>query len=377
MSEYSVSTQFIDLAAQQKLIRPDLEAAILKVLDHGQYIMGPEVKEFEAQLREFTGASHALTCANGTDALTLVLMAWGVGPGDAVFVPSFTYVATAESPAQLGATPFFVDVCADTFNIDPHSFKQAVIDCRALGLNPKVVIAVDLFGQPADIDFVTEIAHAENIKVLVDGAQSFGATSKGRRVGSMGDAATTSFFPAKPFGCYGDGGAVFTNNDEDSEIINSIRLHGKGSNKYDNVRIGLNSRLDTLQAAILIEKLKLFPGELSMRSLVAQNYNFLLSDVCNVPVLSNGNSSSWAQYTLKLDNRGELQSKLKEVGIPTVVYYPIPLSKQIGYKQYPSVTTGVDSSAVLSEKVLSIPMHPYLSDESQRNISRKIIECLD
>ena len=375
MSEYSVSTQFIDLAAQQKLIRSDLEAAIIKVLDHGQYIMGPEVKEFEAQLREFTGAAHALTCANGTDALTLVLMAWGVGPGDAVFVPSFTYVATAESPAQLGATPFFVDVCADTFNIDPHSFKQAVIDCRALGLNPKVVIAVDLFGQPADIDFVTEIAHAENIKVLVDGAQSFGATSKGRRVGSMGDAVTTSFFPAKPFGCYGDGGAVFTNNDEDSEIINSIRLHGKGSNKYDNVRIGLNSRLDTLQAAILIEKLKLFPGELSLRSLVAQNYNLLLSDVCNVPVLSHGNSSSWAQYTLKLDNRGELQSKLKEDGIPSVVYYPIPLSKQIGYKQYPSVTTGVDSSAVLSEQVLSIPMHPYLSDESQRYISGKIIEC--
>lgn len=377
MSEYSAPTQFIDLAAQQKLIRPQLEAAILKVLDHGQYIMGPEVKEFEAQLREFTGATHALTCANGTDALTLVLMAWGVGPGDAVFVPSFTYVATAEAPAQLGATPFFVDVCEDTFNIDPHSFKQAVIDCRALGLNPKVIIAVDLFGQPADIDFVAEIAHAENIKVLVDGAQSFGATSKGRRVGSMGDAVTTSFFPAKPFGCYGDGGAVFTNNDEDSEIINSIRLHGKGSNKYDNVRIGLNSRLDTLQAAILIEKLKLFPGELSMRSLVAQNYNSLLSDVCNVPVLSHGNSSSWAQYTLKLDNRGELQSKLKEVGIPTVVYYPIPLSKQIGYKQYPSVTTGVDSSAVLSEKVLSIPMHPYLSDESQRYISRKIIECLN
>ena len=377
MSEYSAPTQFIDLAAQQKLIRPQLEAAILKVLDHGQYIMGPELKEFEAQLREFTGATHALTCAYGTDALTLVLMAWGVGPGDAVFVPSFTYVATAEAPAQLGATPFFVDVCEDTFIIDPHSFKQAVIDCRALGLNPKVIIAVDLFGQPADIDFVAEIAHAENIKVLVDGAQSFGATSKGRRVGSMGDAVTTSFFPAKPFGCYGDGGAVFTNNDEDSEIINSIRLHGKGSNKYDNVRIGLNSRLDTLQAAILIEKLKLFPGELSMRSLVAQNYNSLLSDVCNVPVLSHGNSSSWAQYTLKLDNRGELQSKLKEVGIPTVVYYPIPLSKQIGYKQYPSVTTGVDSSAVLSEKVLSIPMHPYLSDESQRYISRKIIECLN
>lgn len=376
MSEYSAPTQFIDLAAQQKLIRPQLDLAISRVLDHGQYIMGPEVKEFEGQLREFTGASHALTCANGTDALTLVLMAWGIGPGDAVFVPSFTYVATAESPAQLGATPFFVDVLEDTFNIDPDSFKQAIVDCRKLGLNPSVVIAVDLFGQPADVDTITDIARSENIKVLVDGAQSFGAVSKGRRVGTMGDATTTSFFPAKPFGCYGDGGAVFTNSDEDAEIINSIRLHGKGSQKYDNVRIGLNSRLDTLQAAILIEKLKLFPGELSMRSSVAQNYNTLLSDVCTVPVLSHENSSSWAQYTLKLDNREELQAKLKGFGIPSVVYYPIPLSKQIGYHQYPSVTTGVGVSAVLSEKVLSIPMHPYLSDESQQYISGKVIESL-
>jgi len=200
MSEYSAPTQFIDLAAQQKLIRPQLEAAILKVLDHGQYIMGPEVKEFEARLRDFTGAAHALTCANGTDALSLVLMAWGIGPGDAVFVPSFTYVATAEAPAQLGATPFFVDVCENTFNIDPQSFKQAVKDCRGLGLNPAVVIAVDLFGQPADVDVITEIAHAENIKVLVDGAQSFGGTSNGRNVGSMGDATTTSFFSSKTIG---------------------------------------------------------------------------------------------------------------------------------------------------------------------------------
>ena len=220
--------------------------------------MGPEVKEFEGQLREFTGAKHVLTCANGTDALTLVLMAWGVGKGDAVFVPSFTYVASAETPAQLGATPFFVDVLKDTFNIDPDSFKQAIIDCRELGLNPSVVIAVDLFGQPANVDAISDIAYAENIKVLVDGAQSFGATSMGRRVGSMGDATTTSFFPAKPLGCYGDGGAIFTSCDEDAEIINSLRLHGKGSQKYDNVRIGINSRLDTLQAAILIEKLKLF-----------------------------------------------------------------------------------------------------------------------
>ena len=372
MSEYSAPTQFIDLAAQQKLIRPQLEAAILKVLDHGQYIMGPEVKEFEAQLREFTGATHALTCANGTDALTLVLMAWGVGPGDAVFVPSFTYVATAEAPAQLGATPFFVDVCEDTFNIDPHSFKQAVIDCRTLGLNPKVVIAVDLFGQPADVDAVTEIAHAENIKVLVDGAQSFGATSKGRRVGTMGDAVTTSFFPAKPLGCYGDGGAVFTGSDEDAEVINSLRLHGKGSQKYDNIRVGLNSRLDTMQAAILIEKLSVFDTELSLRSTVANTYSDLLSEVCKVPFLLPQNSSSWAQYTLTLDHRDNLQNKLKDSGIPSIVYYPIPLSKQLGYRQYPSVSSGVSRSEELSGKVLSLPMHPYLSEESQRFVSEKI-----
>ena len=376
MSEYSAPTQFIDLAAQQKLIRPQLDAAIKKVLDHGQYIMGPEVKEFEGQLREFTGAKHALTCANGTDALTLVLMAWGVGSGDAVFVPSFTYVATAEAPAQLGATPFFVDVLEDTFNIDPDSLRQAIVDCRELGLNPSAVITVDLFGQPADIDAITEIAHAENIKVLVDGAQSFGGSSKGRKVGTMGDATTTSFFPAKPLGCYGDGGAVFTSSDNDAEIINSIRLHGKGAQKYDNIRVGLNSRLDTIQAAILIEKLKIFPNELKMRAEVAERYSEFLSDVCRTPRLIAGNTSAWAQYTLKLDDRNGMQNSLKSFGIPSVVYYPIPLSKQIGYQNYPTVTTGVNSSSVLSDRVLSLPMHPYLNTTSQNNIITKIIQSM-
>ena len=376
MNEYSEPTQFIDLAAQQKQIRLQLDRAIKKVLDHGQYIMGPEVREFEGQLREFTGAEHALSCANGTDALTLVLMAWGVSPGDAVFVPSFTYVATAEAPAQLGATPFFVDVIEDTFNIDPDSFKQAIIDCRKLGLNPSVVIAVDLFGQPADVDAIEEIAHAENIKVLVDGAQSFGATSKGRRVGSMGDATTTSFFPAKPLGCYGDGGAIFTSNHRDAEIINSIRLHGKGAQKYDNIRVGLNSRLDTFQAAILIEKLKIFPKELEMRTEVARLYGELLSRICDVPRLIEGNTSAWAQYTLKVSNRDSVQNLLKSDGIPTVVYYPIPLSKQIGYQNYPAVTTGVDSSSSLSDCVLSLPMHPYLSSKSQIQIVERLTAAI-
>ena len=376
MSEYSAPTKFIDLAAQQKLIRPQLDAAIKKVLDHCQYIMGPEVKEFEGQLREFTGAKHALTCANGTDALTLVLMAWGVGSGDAVFVPSFTYVATGEAPAQLGATPFFVDVLEDTFNIDPNSFKQAIIDCRKLGLNPSVVIAVDLFGQPADVDAIAEIAHDENIKVMVDGAQSFGATSRGRRVGSMGDATTTSFFPAKPLGCYGDGGAVFTSSDEDAGIINSIRLHGKGAQKYDNVRIGLNSRLDTIQAAILIEKLKLFPRELELRSEVASNYGRLLSKAFECPKLIAGHSSAWAQYTLKVNSRDNVQEKLKHQGVPSVVYYPIPLSEQAGYQHFPSSKTGTPVSLALSNKVLSLPMHPYLTSESQQVIVKKLMNIV-
>lgn len=376
MSEYSVPINFIDLKAQQISIRAEIDLAIKKVLDHGQYIMGPEVKEFENQLRDFTGAQHALTCANGTDALTLVLMAWGIGSGHAVFVPSFTYVATAEAPAQLGATPFFVDVCEDTFNIDPQSFKQAIIDSRELGLKPAVVIAVDLFGQPADVDAITEIAHAENIKVLVDGAQSFGATSKGRRVGSMGDATTTSFFPAKPLGCYGDGGAVFTNSKEDAEIINSIRLHGKGSQKYDNVRVGLNSRLDTFQAAILLQKLNLFEDELVLRSKVANKYNQLLDQYCQVPKLSNGCTSAWAQYTLIIENRDKLQQALKMANIPSAIYYPIPLSRQYGYLQYPKVKSGTKISEILSQKVLSLPMHPYLDSSIQRSISEVVIKNL-
>jgi dTDP-4-amino-4,6-dideoxygalactose transaminase len=374
MNEYAESTKFIDLAAQQEMIRPELDIAINKVLKHGQYIMGPEVKELESQLSDFTGSKYVLTCANGTDALSLVLMAWGIGPGDAVFVPSFTYVASAEAPAQLGATPFFVDVCPRTFNIEKESFKAAILECRNLNLNPSAVVAVDLFGQPADVDSITHIAHEENIKVLVDAAQSFGATSKGRRVGSMGDATTTSFFPAKPFGCYGDGGAVFTNEEEDAERINSIRLHGKGSQKYDNVRIGLNSRLDTIQAAILIEKFKLLPKELDLRSNVAKNYEELLSNKFDCPFLDIDHTSAWAQYTLKIDNRDSIQDVLKRNGIPSVIYYPIPLSEQLGYKKYPSIKKGTPISSMLAKKVLSLPMHPYLKAESQKKIADILIK---
>lgn len=376
MSEYSAPTQFIDLAAQQKLIRSHIDIAISKVLDHGQYIMGPEVAEFEGNLRDFTGAKNALTCGNGTDALTIVLMAWGIGPGDAVFVPSFTYVATAEAPAQLGATPFFVDVCDRTFNIDPQSFKQAITDCRNLGLRPAVVIPVDLFGQPADIASVSEIAHAEKIKVLIDGAQSFGASLETRHVGTMGDATTVSFFPAKPLGCYGDGGAVFTNNDDLAHRIQSIRLHGKGEEKYDNVIIGMNSRLDTIQAAILLEKIKIFPEELIKRSKIAKTYTELLHGKFQTPKLLNNSTSSWAQYTLIVDDRNAIQQELKTQGIPSVVYYPKALSQQLGYNNFPQVSSGLEVSEYLPSKVLSLPMHPYLDETKIQHICSVLNTCV-
>ena len=370
MSEYSAPVQFIDLKAQQSRIRAEIDTAIGAVLDHGQYIMGPEVKQFERDLQAFTGAKHALTCANGTDALTLVMMAWGVGPGDAVFVPSFTYVASAEAPAQLGATPFFVDVLEGSFNLDPASFARAIDEARQKGLTPKLVIPVDLFGQPADIDAITQIAHAASIKVLVDGAQSFGASSQGRRVGTMGDATTTSFFPAKPLGCYGDGGAVFTQDDALADLINSIRLHGKGTEKYDNVRIGVNSRLDTIQAAILIEKLKIFSDELELRNQVAAIYSEGLSAHYAPPQIGEGLTSAWAQYTLIVDDRPSVQARLKEAGIPGVIYYPKSLTQQSGYKDFPIVSSGVPVSDGLPSKVLSLPMHPYLSTDSQAEIIR-------
>ena len=372
MSEYSAPTQFIDLAAQQNLIRPEIDLAIKRVLDHGQYIMGPEVKELEQQLSIFTGSKHALSCANGTDALTLVLMAWGVGPGDAIFVPSFTYVATAEAPSQLGATPFFVDVCEKTFNMCPQSLNRAIEDCHKQGLRSSVVIPVDLFGRPADIDPISKIAKKQNIKVLIDGAQSFGGSIGRRVVGSMGDATTTSFFPAKPLGCYGDGGAIFTNSSELADMINSIRLHGKGSEKYDNVRIGLNSRLDTIQAAILLEKLKLFPKELELRREVAERYRTGIQNKSILPLGDEDFKSAWAQFTLKIEKRDYIQSQLKNKKIPSVIYYPIPLKEQIGYSHYPEVSSGAKTSSVLSKKVLSLPMHPYLTEQVQNVIINEI-----
>ncbi len=375
MSEYTEKTKFIDLVTQQDRIRPNLEEAIKKVLDHGQYVMGPEVKEFEDELRTFTGSKFALTCANGTDALTLALMAWNIGPGDAVFVPAFTYVATAEAPAQLGATPFFVDVNEHDFNINIESFKQAIIDAKNMNLRPSVIISVDLFGYPSDFDMIKKISLDENIKLLIDGAQSFGGEYKNKRVGSMGDITTTSFFPAKPLGCYGDGGAIFTDDDELADKIDSIRLHGKGNQKYDNIRIGLNSRLDTLQAAILIEKLKIFPEELELRAKVSDTYSRKLENLnyLKVPKLQDHVKSAWAQYTLIVQNRNEIIDKLQSKDIPSVIYYPKTLDTQDGYKKFPSVSSGLDVSHYLMDSVMSLPMHPYLSEEKIEEITQVII----
>lgn len=377
MSEYSTPLNFIDLAAQQARIRDRIEKAIMNVLDHGQYIMGPEVTQFEQELINFTCANHAISCANGTDALSIVMMAWGVGPGDAVFIPSFTYVASAETPAQLGATPFFVDIREETFNIDPESFRQAIQEAEQQGLRPAVVIPVDLFGLPADIETVTEIAQSHNIKVLVDGAQSFGASCHDQIVGTMGDAITTSFFPAKPLGCYGDGGAVFTNDSDLASRISSIRLHGKGEEKYDNVIIGLNSRLDTIQAAILIEKLKIFPEEILLRRKVAEYYTSRLGEKVAVPNVPNGYESVWAQYTLRLgEKRDAIRDHLKSLGIPSVIYYPKALTQQLGYQHYPVVSTGVPVSEKIPGEVLSLPMHPYLTEEQLDHICQAVLAAI-
>ena len=311
MSEYSTPTKFIDLEAQQNLIRSELNVAINKVLDHGQYIMGPEVGIFQDELKKFTGAENVITCANGTDALTLALMSLGVTHGHAVFVPSFTYIATAEAVSQLGAIPFFIDVDEKTYNIDIDSLKCAINDSKSMDVNPSTIITVDLFGLPSDIDSIMDIAEEHGIKVIVDAAQSFGASSKGRKVGTMGHITTTSFFPAKPLGCYGDGGAVFTEDKNLANKIKSLSLHGKGSHKYENVRVGVNSRLDTIQAAILIEKLKIFPSELLKRQKVADLYSERLDLLpIRTPLDIDDHLSSWAQYTIQLDNRDFVQQEL-------------------------------------------------------------------
>lgn len=369
---------FIDLAAQQKRIRPQVDAAIARVLDHGIYIMGPEVAQFEKNMSAFCNVKHSISCANGTDALALCLMAKGTGPNDAIFVPTFTFAATAEVVAWVNATAIFIDVLPDTFNMDPKSLEQGIETAKKLGLTPRGIVPVDLFGLPADYDSIQAIADKHNLWVMADAAQSFGAEYKNRRVGSIGDFATTSFFPAKPLGCYGDGGAIFTNDDELSAIIKSLRVHGQGSDKYDNVRIGMNGRLDTLQAAILIEKLKIFDKEIELRNKVAKRYEEGLAQHLMVPQVASGYTSVWAQYTVRLPKRIDrtmLMQKLKEQGIPSVIYYVKPLHLQKAYKDYPTAGK-LSVSEQIADEVLSLPMHPYLDTMEQDYIIENLVEIL-
>lgn len=371
--------QFIDLKAQQAKLQPGIDQAIKKVLDHGRYIMGPEVAELEGKLSEFCGAKHSISCSNGTDALALILIALKVKPGDAVFVPSFTFAATAEVVAWLGAKAVFVDVDAETFNVCPEDLKRAIQWAKDEGLNARGIITVDLFGLPAEYDEIEAIANENNIWVLDDAAQGFGGVYKNRKIGTIGIATATSFFPAKPLGCYGDGGAVFTEDDELAEILKSLRVHGKGSNKYDNVRIGMNGRLDTMQAAILLEKLSVFEDEIKARQKVAERYNEAFEDHVQTPLMFDDRTSAWAQYTVVLkDNhdRAGIADALQQDGVPTAIYYPKPLHQQPAYQHFGRSDVGLPNSEALSQRVLSLPMHPYMDDETQGYITETFIKAV-
>lgn len=367
---------FIDLAAQQKRIRPQIEAAIGRVLDHGQYVMGPEVSELEKSLSTFCGARHALACSNGTDALALLLIAKNVGQNEAIFMPSFTFSSPAEVVAWQGATVIFIDVCPDTFNIDPESLKKGIEHAKTLKLRPTGIIAVDLYGQAADYDALIPIAKKHGLWILADAAQSFGGTYKGRKIGALVEMTATSFFPSKPLGCYGDGGAVFTENAELADTLKSLRIHGQGKDKYDTVRIGMNGRCDALQAAVLLEKLKIFPEEISLRQKVAERYNEGLGEVATTPFVEKHCESVWAQYTVKVDpeKRSALMEALKAEGIPTMVHYSQPLHKSKAYKGYPCATETLPVSESLSKCVLSLPMHPYLEEDVQNHIIKHFCE---
>jgi dTDP-4-amino-4,6-dideoxygalactose transaminase len=365
---------FIDLQAQRRRLGEPLNRAIAAAVEGGQWILGPQVTQFEKDIAAWAGVKHAVACANGTDALLLVLKAWGVGAGDAVFVPAFTFAATAEVVALAGASPVFVDVLADTFNMDPASLEAAIAMVKKDGkLAAKVVMPVDLFGQPADYRALAPIASREGLKLFCDTAQGFGGLLDGKRAGAIGDAAATSFFPAKPLGCYGDGGAMFTNDDEMKALLLSLRMHGQGSDRYEHVHVGYNSRLDTIQAAILIEKLKIFEDEIALRNAVAKRYNdaFSGSNRVRTPRVIEGATSTWAQYTLQVEDRTKFQADMKVAGVPTAVYYPIPLSKQKAYAHYPSAPTPV--SEALSATVVSLPMHPYMDMEPQDRIITAVL----
>ena len=366
---------FIDIAAQRRRLGDSVDQAVSRVLAHCQFINGPEVAELEAALAAFCGARHVVSCASGTDALIMVLMAKGVGRGDAVLCPSFTFCATGEAVALTGATPVFVDVDAASFNIDVASLKRGIATARKLGLKPKGVIPVDLFGQSADHDAIGEVAASEGLFVLDDAAQAFGASYKGRRLGGHGHITATSFFPAKPLGCFGDGGAIFTDDAEFADLLRSVRVHGQGSDKYDNVRLGMTARLDTVQAAVLIEKLKIFDEEIAARNRVAERYARGLGNVVTVPRLESWSTSVWAQYTIRLPegtSRDGFASALKAQGIPTTIYYPKSMHQQSAYQNFPVAEGGLPVSEKLSSDVISLPMHAYLDEPTQERIIKAV-----
>lgn len=359
-----MSVPFIDLKKQYQHIQDDINIGIQGVLDHGAYIMGPEVTELETKLAAFCGAKHAISCSSGTDAILLGLMAYDIGPGDVVFTTPFTFFATAEMIALLGATTVFVDIDPRTFNIDPSKLEEAVKKVEAEGnLKARGVMPVNLFGLAPDFDAIDTIAKAHDLFVLEDTAQGFGGEYKGRISGSLGDISATSFFPAKPLGCYGDGGAVFTDDDDLASKIKSFRVHGKGVDKYDNVRIGLNARMDTLQAAILLPKLRLFPEEIKLRQQVAEAYSQALDGLVETPYVPEGYKSVWAQYSVITEHREKIQAALKEHGIPTAVYYPIPCHLATAFADLGYTKGDMPNSEWASERIFSLPMHPYIEPE--------------
>lgn len=373
--------QFRDLKQQYQVLKKDIDKAMIKVATDCNFISGSQISQLEKELAEYVGVKHCITCANGTDALSIAMMAWGVGGGDAVFVPDFTFFSSGEIVSHCGATPVFVDVDKDTYNIDCSSLEKAIEKVKAEGkLKPKAVVAVDLFGLPADYVSLRPIAEKHGLLILEDGAQGFGGEINGKRACSFGDIATTSFFPAKPLGCYGDGGAIFTDDDELAALMESIRVHGKGTMKYDNVRIGLNSRLDTIQAAILSVKLKAFKEyEVEAVNRVAEKYTELLKDTVKTPVIPEGFYSSWAQYTIRLDGRetrDALQAELKEHGIPSMVYYPKPMHMQKAFELDEHYPFECKNTTELCDTVLSLPMHPYLKEEDIQEVVAGIKQFL-
>lgn len=371
------SISFIDLAVQQKRLKNKLRARIDSVLSHGQYIMGPEVIELENKLKNYTKAKYAITCGSGSDALLLCMLAYGIGPGDAVFCPSFTFPATAEAIALVGATPIFVDVDLDTFNISAEDLEKTINNAKKeKKYKLKMIIAVDLYGLPANYENLKLIASKNNMILLSDAAQSFGAEYGSKKVGKLADATCVSFFPSKPLGCYGDGGAILTDDKEIAEKIKSLRFHGKGKSKYDIDNIGINSRLDTIQAAILLEKIESFDWEISMRNQIAAKYTSSLSKIINTPYVEKNYFSVWAQYTLRHAKRNEIQSALRLKGIPTMVYYPIPMHRQNAYKKYNYYNKSFLNSDILAKEVFSLPMYPDMKINDQDYIISEILNII-